>query len=139
VVGNGILIAILTLTVFRVGLGTAQASLVHSRTMAFAVLSLSQLVHAFNMRHQTKSIARTGFLSNPALIGACMFGAALQVAVISVPALAQVFKVKSLAGSEWALVCALALFPLVCNEAGKAVRRKMMRMHAVKGKKKLHE
>ncbi len=139
VVGNGILIAALTLTAFRVGLGTDQASLVHARTMAFAVLSLSQLIHAFNMRHQTKSIAQTGFLSNPALIGACVFGAALQVMVISVPAMARVFKVKSLHGSEWALVWGLALFPLVCNEAVKAVRRKRMRMHAVTGEKNLHE
>ncbi len=127
VVGNGILIAVLTLTVFRMGLGEGQGSLIHARTLAFAVLSLSQLVHAFNMRHHTKSIVQTGFLSNPALVGACVLGAALQVAVISVPMLARVFKVRNMTGSDWALVCGFALFPLVCNEAAKAVRRKSMR------------
>ena len=131
VVGNGILIAALTLVAFRVGFGAEKESFVHARTMAFAVLSLSQLVHAFNMRHQTKSIAQTGFLNNPFLIGAFVFGAALQVTVISVPAIARVFKVRSLSGIDWALVCGLALFPIVCNEAVKAVRRKMIRTHEV--------
>jgi Ca2+-transporting ATPase len=125
VIGNGILIALLTLIAYRVGLANSNYGdpLMHARTMAFAVLSLSQLVHAFNMRHLTKSVVQTGFLSNLFLIGAVFFGIALQVSVISVPPLAGVFKVVSLTGQDWLIVGLLSIMPLILNELFKLALR----------------
>lgn len=37
-------------------------ALLHAQTMAFVVLSFSQLVHSFNLRSRTKSIFQLGFL-----------------------------------------------------------------------------
>ena len=37
-------------------------ALLHAQTMAFVVLSFSQLVHSFNLRSRTKSIFSMGFL-----------------------------------------------------------------------------
>ena len=59
-------------------------------TMAFAVLSLSQLVHAFNMRSE-KSIFRIHLFSNKFLCLAFVIGTLMQAAVISIPTLAQIF------------------------------------------------
>ena len=56
-------------------------------TMAFAVLSLSQLFHSFNMRSE-RSLFSIGIFSNRKLFFSFLFCSALQIVVISVPALA---------------------------------------------------
>jgi Ca2+-transporting ATPase len=88
------------------------------------VLSLTQLFHAFNMRHPTKSLLGLGLFSNPFLIGALMFGAALQISVISIPAFSSIFKVFPLNDRDWLFVAILAVIPIVCNELVKLIRRK---------------
>lgn len=93
------------------------------RTMTFAVLSLSQLVHAFNLRSE-HSLFRTGILGNPKLIGAFLIGAVMQIAVISVPALAAVFKTVPLAAEQWLIVSGLSLVPLAVVETEKLLSRK---------------
>jgi Ca2+-transporting ATPase len=123
VIGNGVLIGLLTLFAFRFGMRLYPGSLVHARTLAFAVLSLTQLFHAFNMRHLRKSLFSLGLFSNPLLIGALLLGAALQIGVISVPALASVFRVFPLSGRDWLFVAMLAVIPIFCNEIVKLIRR----------------
>jgi Ca2+-transporting ATPase len=123
VLGNGILIGLLTIVAYRIGILRYGGSLIHARTMAFAVLSLAQLFHAFNMRHETKSLFQLGFPGNLFLIGSVVFGILLQVSVISIPPLARIFKVVGLRGSDWLLVLILALIPILLNEPVKLVRR----------------
>ncbi len=48
---NGLLIGTLTLIAFEVGRIRYSDSLMHAQTMAFVVLSVSQLFHSLNMRH----------------------------------------------------------------------------------------
>ena len=123
VVANGLLIGLLTLFAFRFGLRLYPDSLVHARTLAFAVLSLTQLFHAFNMRHSKKSLFGLGLLSNPFLIGALLLGAALQIGVISIAPFAALFRVIPLSGRDWLLVAILSIIPVVCNEIAKIVMR----------------
>lgn len=128
---NGILIGLLTLTAFVIGArvytGTtdlfpifpkniSEAALTHSQTMAFVVLSVSQLVHALNMRHPHKSIFQVGLFSNKYLIGSIILGIFLQDIVITVPFLASVFKVFDLNMRDWSFVALLSLVPLILNE-----------------------
>ncbi len=91
--------------------------------MAFAVLSLSQLFHVFNMRHDTKSIFQVGILGNFFLLGAVLFGILLQVGVISIPLFAEIFKVVGLSGRDWLYVLILAILPIFLNESAKVARR----------------
>jgi len=123
VIGNGIVIGLLTLAAYRIGLNWHAGSLIHARTMAFAVLSLSQLFHAFNMRHDTKSIFQVGILSNLFLLGAVLFGILMQVGVISVPLFAGIFKVVGLSARDWLYVLILSILPIVLNESAKLTRR----------------
>jgi Ca2+-transporting ATPase len=123
VIGNGILIGLLAIIAYRIGLLWYSGSLVHARSMAFAVLSLSQLFHVFNMRHETKSLFRLGLFENLFMIGAVLFGIVLQVSVISVPLFAGVFKVVGLSGKDWIFVMILAILPIILNEPVKLVRR----------------
>ena len=135
---NGLLIGILTLIAFIVGVkyysGTttllplfpkniSEDALRHAQTMAFVVLSVSQLVHSLNMRNEKKSIFQIGLFSNKYLIGAIVFGILLQDFIITIPAIAKVFSVHSLSLIDWGFVTILSLMPLFFNEIVKIFKR----------------
>lgn len=88
------------------------------RTMAFAVLSLSQLFHSFNMRSE-HSLTKIGLFSNPNLILSFIICACLQIAVISIPTLASIFNVVPLSIPQWSLVLALSFMPIFLVEIQK--------------------
>lgn len=115
---NGLLIGTLTLIAFKYGekmYGTGQ----HAQTMAFVVLSVSQLFHSLNMRHPEKSIFQVGLFTNKYLILSIIFGIFLQDVVITVPFLAEVFTVFDLNMKDWIFVGILSILPLVFNEIAK--------------------
>jgi Ca2+-transporting ATPase len=123
---NGAFIGLLTIGIYRLAYvlyPVASGIDSHAQTMAFAVLSISQLIHAFNLRNQEKSIFRIGPFSNPWLVGALGSGLALQCCVILIPGLARLFKVTPLSGTDWLLVAAFSLAPLVVNEIAKLIAR----------------
>lgn len=123
---NGLLIGILTLTAFQVGLKLYSNSLMHAQTMAFVVLSVSQLFHAFNFRHSKKSIFTVGFFKNKFLVLSLVIGLLLQVIIITVPFLAEAFKVYTLNLRDWAFVLGLSIIPLVFNEIWKIFKRRIV-------------
>ena len=88
------------------------------RTMTFAVLSISQLVHSFNLRSE-RSLLKTGFSGNPKLVFAFIIGLVMQVSVISVPFLAEIFKAVPLTAFQWITVTVLSLIPLLVVETEK--------------------
>lgn len=116
IIYQGIMVGALTLAAFVFG---SQRSLEAGRTMAFTVLALSQLVHAFNVRSNRQSVFKVGLLSNRYLLGAVALSALLVFAVLEVPLLASVFKVTALGAAEWKMVGALSLAPVVVVEAVK--------------------
>jgi Ca2+-transporting ATPase len=130
---GGTLIGILTLVAFFLGLNDYSYSLAsgkipgevlnHARTMAFVVLAGSQLFYSLSVRNSTKSIFQIGLFSNIYLIGAIVIGFILQVAVITIPFLANAFKVQNLSLKNWSLVIVLALVPLIVNEIIKIFMR----------------
>lgn len=123
VILNGILIGGLTLLAYFIGLKTYKGSIVHAQTMAFVVLSVSQLFHAFNLRHPKKSIFTIGFFTNKFLVLSLFIGVFLQDIVITVPAIASTFKVYNLNMRDWMFVGLLSIVPLVINEIVKIVLR----------------
>lgn len=88
------------------------------RTMAFAVLSLSQLVHAFNMRSE-HSLFSINIFENKFLIMALIAGTALQTSVIVFEPLAQIFKVTALNVTQWIVVAILSFMPVILVEIQK--------------------
>ena len=115
-IGNGILIGVLTLSAFYVGTRIYPNSVMHAQTMSFVVLSVSQLFYTLSMRHSEKSIFQIGIFTNRYLIGAIILGIVLQNVVITVPFLASVFKVFRLTLNDWMFVILLSIVPLVVNE-----------------------
>lgn len=121
---EGVMIGVLALLAFGIGHVYFDQEDGYSvgRTMAFAVLSLSQLVHAFNMRGEG-SLGKLPFCSNKWLLMAFVVGVALQCVVIMMPPLAGIFQVVPLNGEQWLLTAALALAPLPLVELEKAIWR----------------
>lgn len=93
------------------------------RTMTFAVLSLCQLVHSFNLRSE-QSIFKTGIFGNLKLTGAFLIGTVMQVTVISIPALSAIFKTTPLTAVQWLIVAVMSLTPLLVVEIEKRVQNK---------------
>ncbi|WP_125151930.1 cation-translocating P-type ATPase [Clostridium rectalis] len=135
---NGILIGVLTLVAFVVGVKVytrdpnlfplfpkdiPEDALTHAQTMAFVVLSVSQLFHSLNLRHPSKSIFQVGLFTNKFLIASVLFGIFLQDVVITVPFFAKVFKVFDLLPRDWLFVGILSVIPLVVNEIVKVFIR----------------
>jgi Ca2+-transporting ATPase len=116
---NGILIGFLTLAAFFIGFAAHDGSLLHARSMGFTVLSISQLFHAFNIRHARKSIVQVGLLSNRFLVGSFLLCLLLQILVVTLPAAAALFRVVTLTMRDWGVVAGLAILPVVLNEAVK--------------------
>ena len=130
---GGTMIGVLTLAAFYLGLvefGYSMGSqdipdnvLTNARTMSFVVLAASQLFYSLGMRNSIKSIFQIGLLSNRYLVGAIIAGFILQLAVISIPFLADAFNVTNLSLHDWGIVFALSLVPLVLNELVKLFLR----------------
>lgn len=95
----------------------------HAQTLAFAVLSFSQLVHSFNLRSDTQSIFQVGLFTNRNLVYSFLFGVIVQVSIISIAPVARIFSVHALDLKDWLIVAALSLIPLVVAEIIKAFRR----------------
>jgi len=130
---GGTLIGILTLIAFYFGLNEhgyslgskdiPENALTYARTMSFVVLAASQLFYSLSMRNSIKSIFKIGLFSNMYLIGAIIAGFILQLGVISIPFLANAFKVHNLSLRDWGIVIAFALVPLMVNEIIKVFMR----------------
>lgn len=128
-------ISLLAYTIGRVFFDTDPMEPWIGRTMGFAVLSLSQLVHSFNMRSE-HSVIKLGIFSNRKLVGACALCAALMVSVILIPPLSAVFKTAALTGFQWLIVLALSLFPLAAVEGEKLLLEHEPKRKAAKPKEK---
>jgi Ca2+-transporting ATPase len=127
---NGIWVGAITIMAFWIGMGRGSAlgldadtKLDLGRTMAFCVLSICQLFHAFDCRAWKKSLFSIGFFSNLWLVGALVAGLVLQCSLILFTPLAAFFKVQVLGGPEWLIVFGLAASPVVLNELAKLLRR----------------
>jgi Ca2+-transporting ATPase len=117
---GGIVIGGLTLLAYRMGL---KYDMITAQTMAFIVLGLSQLVHAYNTRSDNKSIFKVGLFTNKYLVGATVFSAILQLVVVFVPFLREIFKVALLNGIQWIEIIIISLMPLVIVEVYKLLNR----------------
>ncbi|MDF2905773.1 MAG: hypothetical protein K0R34_1094 [Herbinix sp.] len=88
------------------------------RSMAFAVLSLSQLFHSFNMRSE-HSLAKIGVFTNRKLVYSFIICAFLQIIVLTVPALSKIFQVVPLKPRQWAITLLLSIVPILVVELQK--------------------
>lgn len=132
VIYQGIMIGLLTLGAFMIGLGTTktpingltldQSKIEVGQTMAFITLSLSELVHVFNVRNNKKSIFKTGIFSNIKLIGAVIISALLMFVILLIPELREIFSIPVLPTENIIELVCLVLAPIVIVEIFKLLK-----------------
>ena len=115
---EGAMLGIFTLLAFSIG--NRLYSVEVGRTMAFLTLGILELVHSFNIKSE-ESIFKIGVLENKYLVGALVLGVILQVIVVVVSPLAQVFSLVPLTGIQWLYTVLIAVAPIPIVEIQKAV------------------
>lgn len=115
---EGAMLGIFTLLAFSIG--NRLYSVEVGRTMAFLTLGILELVHSFNIKSE-ESIFKIGVLENKYLVGALVLGVILQVIVVVVSPLAQVFSLVPLTGMQWLYTILIAVAPIPIVEIQKAI------------------
>lgn len=142
--GYGVLIGVITLAAFLVNAWQAgcysldaiqvyfedEIHLEVAQSMAFCVLSFSELFHMLGMTNTKKSFINVFKDKNPLLWISFFLGFALQFFVIETPGVNEVFKVYPLSHDpiDYAWVFGLAVMPLVVHEIvalGLLIKRKI--------------
>lgn len=122
---EGLFMGALTLLTYVTGLYVL-GGLEVARTMAFAVLSLSEIVHANNVRSE-RSLFKIGLFANRRMALATAICSAMQIVVIAVPSLASIFGTVPLNTEQWLAVFMFSLIPLAVFEAEKALKSRQIK------------
>ena len=115
---EGIMIGMLTL--FAFSLGNNLYGLEVGRTMAFITLGLLELVHCFNIKSE-ESILKTNIFNNKYLIGSFALGVFVQIIVVIIPALANIFSLVQLNSTQWMYTILISLLPIPIMELQKKI------------------
>jgi Ca2+-transporting ATPase len=89
------------------------------QTMVFTTLTLAQMGNAFATRSEKDSIFKQGFLSNKSMLGAVALTFVLQMAVVYLPFLQEIFKTEALHFTELMISLLASLFVFLGIELGK--------------------
>ncbi|MDV0444634.1 Calcium-transporting ATPase 1 [Methanimicrococcus sp. At1] len=125
----GLVGAVLTLTAYFAG---SQISAQTGTTMAFMTLGLIQLFAALGFQSERSSIFRIHPKEHPYLWAAFFGSAALQVVIVLVPFLRDIFGLTVLTLSEWAIIAVLCFAMLLFIEIKKAYYRHLYRKNLEK-------
>ncbi|KKU78499.1 MAG: ATPase, P-type (Transporting), HAD superfamily, subfamily IC [Candidatus Peregrinibacteria bacterium GW2011_GWA2_47_7] len=98
-----------------------------SATMAFVVLTLQQMVHAFSCRSEILSIFQMKFFENRALVAATLFSIIATVAVVQIPFISMYIKTVPLSLNGWLTIAAVSFSVLLVEEIRKIFVRSRMR------------
>ena len=115
---QGLMFALLVLIGFKVG-ENVTGQLAGGQTMAFMVLAISQVIHAFNMRSD-RSLFKIGAFKNKKL-NLAVLGSILLMLIVLLTPVGIAFGVIILPAKLYALGIGLAFVPVVVMEISKAV------------------
>jgi Ca2+-transporting ATPase len=95
-----------------------------ARAMAFSLLALSPLMHAFNCRSTRASVFALKPLVPGALLAAVALSAAIHLVAVLVPSLRVVFQTFPLSLTEWGVLLGLSAAIIPAAEVFKLVARR---------------
>lgn len=112
VFSRGLYISIITIATFTIGLVYGRVhgldGLALARTMAFTTLVFAQLFYVFDCRSEKYSPFELGFFNNIFLIGAVSCSVLMQLSVIYIPAMQEIFKSVPLQGWQWMIILSVS-------------------------------
>ena len=95
------------------------------QTSVFTTLVITQLLHTFNFRFENKGIFRKHIFENKYLNLAIIVSVLLQIGIIYIPWLQNVFKTASLGLHHWILIIASSVIPvLIINFVNEIIYKK---------------
>ncbi|MGI5825247.1 MAG: cation-translocating P-type ATPase [Bacillota bacterium] len=121
VITQGIFVALMTIIGYWFGISTGSHAA--GQTMAFCVLSFSQMLRAFNQRSNLEPIWVRAEGKNPWLVVSFAVSLTLMLCILFVPFLQEAFRVTLLTGTQWLVVVGLALLSIVQVEIVKFFKR----------------
>ncbi|THJ12499.1 MAG: cation-translocating P-type ATPase [Nitrospira sp. CG24C] len=121
---QGVMLCAIALGAFAYSLYGLHQEVEQARTVAFTVMVVAQLVHAFNCRSERLSLFQVGLWTNRPLLLAFSLSLGIQVAVLTIPAAAPVFKIAPLPIEDWVIMGAMGFLPFFIMELIKALRRR---------------
>ena len=116
IIVEGIMIGMLTIVSFSIG--NKYYGLEVGRTMAFLSIGFLELIHSFNVKNE-KSIFETGIFENKYLLGSFILGILVQIIVVIIPNLANIFEVVPLNLTQWIITIFISLLPIPVMELQK--------------------
>ncbi len=118
IITRGIFIGLSTLGVF-VSILYFKNNVELARTGAFMTLVMTQLIHVFECKSETKNIFEISFFNNKPLILAILCSLAMILAVIYVPLLQGIFETVPLGLNEWLLILGFSfIVPVLASLVG---------------------
>ena len=126
IVWQGVLLTGVTLFAFGIGMhwhGTDGEGLRQATTMAFMTLAVAQVFHAFNARSQRRSAFTSRLFTNAwlwAAVGLCLL---LQVVAVYLPLLQKVLHTVPPTLSDWGVITACSLLPVLVVELVNVIQR----------------
>lgn len=102
-----------------------ELDLVKAQTLVFTMLVFFELFESFACRSTNKSFFEMNFFSNKWLILAVTVAAVLQISIIHIPFLQNIFSVTALSLLEWGMIVAGSISGFFVLEVGKMVQRKI--------------
>jgi Ca2+-transporting ATPase len=115
-------ISLAVLTAFQIGMTAGET---HARTMAFATLSISELLRAYTSRSERYSLWAIGIFGNKWMQWAVLLSLAVLLAIIYMPFLQPLFDTSYLSPQDWLTMLPLILVPSVAAEVYKWVLRRV--------------
>lgn len=116
IVVEGFMIGMFTILAFFIG--NRYYGIEVARTMAFISLGMLELIHSFNVKSE-ESIFKVGLFENKYLVGAFLLGTVLQLGIVFVPTLAEIFKLTQLNTTQWLITIAISIAPIIIVELQK--------------------
>ncbi len=115
--GYGAVIAVAILGAFFWALNGLELPVEAAVTTSFLVLSGGRLLHVFNMRDAGSHPLRNEVTGNPWVWGAIALCIGLLAVAVYVPPVADVLSLTPPTGTQWLVILAGSLFPLVVGQA----------------------
>ena len=116
IISEGLMIGMFTIIAFSIG--NKYYGLEVGRTMAFISLGMLELIHSFNIKSE-ETIFTKKLFNNKYLIGAFILGAILQVGIVFIPVLADLFKLEKLNLVQWGITIIISVMPIIIMEIQK--------------------
>jgi len=118
-----ITVAVLSAFVVALGRYPGPDGVAWAQTMAFATLSISELLRAYTSRSERHGIHQVGVFSNKYMQWAVAASLIIILAVIYLPFLRVFFDTRPLGLREWVVIAPLVLIPSLAAEVNKWVLR----------------